>query len=160
VQGQRAVIALEDRAIRAHLELVRGAPVVEAGRDFEVERHRAARDAQHPDDGVTIGRDPRPVDRHEVADLADAIRRQEPGDQDRGVRKVQLLGDDIRLGGPQAKLSALAAIEQRSEHARCVEPGAAEPVDGPLGVDERTGLLVADQPMFGDRGVVVGHDGS
>ncbi len=90
VQRQVHVLGPEDRAILGDLDLVLCPPVVEAGLHVDLEFHTAA---GHPQ----LAYQPVPVrwlaldDGHEVRYLADAIRRQEPGDEHRGFREVQLL---------------------------------------------------------------------
>jgi hypothetical protein len=130
---------------------VRRAAVVEAGLDLDPEAH-VAPDAEHAPD-EPLPRRSRRRHRHEVLDLPDARLRQEPGDQDVRVREVELL---YRRGTPHRcdpVVAAPVAVEDRAEDARRVEPGAAVPVDRPVGADERDRPQVADHPVLGNRQV-------
>jgi hypothetical protein len=93
---------------------------------------------------------------HEILDLAHPLRGQEPGDQDVGVRQIQLLGHRERVGGSDPVEPATAAIQQRPEHARRVEPLGAVPVDRPVGTDQRRAAQITDDPVLGNR-QMVGH---
>src|SRR6185312_9159510 len=87
----------EHRAPLVDLHLVPGTPVVEPGRDLDVERHLPSDAAQHTDDLVPGGGHAAGKGRHEVHDLSHALVGQEPGHENGGVREVQLLaGDRVR----------------------------------------------------------------
>ena len=120
------------------------------------EAHLAPDAPDHPHEPVPVRGDDA-GDRHEVDHLTDAGLGHEPGDEDRGVREVQLLAGDGLHGGPDPEVPPSLVVEQRPEDARRVEPWCAEPVDGAVGGDERRGLEVADEAVVGDERVV-SHD--
>ncbi len=57
---------------------------------------------------------------------------------------------DVDAERGQAEVARLA-VEQRAEHARCVEARHAQPADAPVGRDERAGVAVGDEAVVGDR---------
>ena len=57
--------------------------------------------------------------------------------------------------GAKREAAASAVVEQGREHARRVEPRAAEPIDRPVGGDERGCLKIPDQSVLRDEWV--GH---
>src|SRR5262245_42958736 len=105
-------------------------PVVEARRAFKGEAHRATHHANQAAYSVTCCCLLRPVDWHEVNDLADTTRGHEARDENRRVGEVQLLGHAARFVGGDLKVAAALAIEQRSEDTGRVKARAAEPVNG------------------------------
>jgi hypothetical protein len=127
------------------------APVVEARLDLDAEGQLASHAEHTPDQPVPEHAAGRVVDRHEVLHLADAALGEEAGDQDIGVREVELLGRPAvcRRGDPV--VAAATPVEDRAEHARRVEVGAAVPVDRPVRADQRGRVQVADDPVLGDR---------
>ena len=74
-------------------------------------------------------------------------------DEDRSVGKVELLDHAAVTLGSDPEAAAPVPVEQRGEHARGVEAGAAEPVDCAVGGHECCRLQVTDQSMLGDRRV-------
>ena len=155
VQGELECWCAEDRALLGELQVVGLSAVVEPWRAVEHEPHLTAHAAHRPDQPVAVGCPLRVLDRHEVDHLADAAGGHEPGDQDGGVREVELPGDVVGALGGDPEVPAALAVEQRREHARGVEPRAAEPVDGAVGGHQRGGLQVTDQPVLGDRRIAV-----
>ena len=90
-------------------------------------------------------------DRHEVDHLQDPVRVQEPGHEDVRFRPVELLvpGALDRRGDPEPP--ALLVVQDRTEHARGIEPREAEPVDRPVQPDQRGGPQVPDDAVVLDR---------
>ena len=124
--------ALKEDTAGVALRAVSLSPEIKPRCAFELEPHPPAH-AQH------AANQPVPVrsahefpDRHEILDLADAMRGEEPGDQHVGVREVQLLVLPLAVGRPQREVAAAFGVEQRGEHARRVEPRGAVPVDRPV----------------------------
>src|SRR5918911_839623 len=76
---------------------------------------------------------------------------EEAGDQDVGVREVELFGRPVRAGRGESPVAAALPIEECPEQARGVETRAAVPVNRPLGAHECDGMEVADEAMFGYR---------
>ena len=132
-------------------------PVVEPRPDVGLEVHLAPDAAHDASQAVVVGDHARLLERHEVHHLGDALRRQEPRHEDGGVREVHLLGHAV-VDGVEGEVATLPLVEQRGEDARRIEAGAAEPVDGAVGGDERRCLQVADQAVIRD-GWVVRHPG-
>ena len=163
LERERQVGRAEQHPVRVHLDLVLGAPVVEARLHLDAEVHRPAHDHDAAHEPVAVLRDVRVVDRHEVLHLADPALGEEARDEDVRVGEVELLRVPVVGVGAQRVEAALLLVEDRPEHARGVERGAAVPVDRPVGADERDRVEVADQPVLGDRQVVrlelpgVGH---
>ncbi len=157
LQVQVRVGAVEDDGtVVEAVQEVLGSAVVEARPADQFERQAAAHHTGHPDQAVRGGRGRRGVRLHEVDDLADAVRGHVAGHQDGRVREVELAYGDLFLDvGGQSAVAAAVAVEQGGEHAGRVEPRCAPPVDGAVGGDQRRGLQVADEPVIGDRGVVV-----
>ena len=153
VQDQLHIVGLEHGSVVGELGSMSPAGIVEAGLDVDDEAHGAAHDTDESDDPMTVGR--RPVgDRHEVDDLADPALAHEPGDQDGGVREVQLPGHVVDARWSEPEVPTAVGVEERREHARRIESWAAEPVDRAVGVDERGRLEVADQSVVADVWVV------
>src|SRR5215469_9825711 len=97
-----------------------GAAVVEPRLDLGYELHGPAGDPQETDEPVPVGR--RALDdRHEVENLADTVRGHEPGDEHRGVRHVQLLGDVAVCHWQDPEIATFLRIEQGRENGRRVE---------------------------------------
>ena len=155
LQRERQVRRAEQHAVRVHLDLVLGAPVVEPRLHLDQEPHLAAHDDDAADQPVAVhvGRDR--LDRHEVLHLAHAVGREEARDEDVGVREVELLGAPVVALRAQRVEAALLGVEDGAEHARRVERGAAVPVDRAGRADERDRVEVADQSVLGDRQVRV-----
>ena len=144
----------ENEPVRGDLQRVRSSAVVEPRLDVHHESHRAAYHLELPDQAVPVRRLPA-GDRHEVGDLADPVLRHEAGDQHGGVGEVELTADVIGRVGRDPEVAALVRVEQRGEHARGVEPRAAEPVHGPVGRYQGRRLQVSDQAVVADVRVPV-----
>jgi hypothetical protein len=134
-----AATALEDRALIGDVRGVRLAAVVEPRRDLDIERDLPAHAPQHPDEPVTRFRCDA-GERHEVDHFTHAGLGHEPGDQNCGVREVELTHLERVVTGPDAAVTPLVGVEQRPEDAGRVEPRRAEPVDGAVHGDQRSGL--------------------
>ena len=147
VQGQLQILGGEHHAVLGDVQRVRLAAVVEPRLDLDREPHDPADHADVAHQPVPAGR--RALDdRHEVLHLADPVRGHEPGDQDRGIREVQLPAHVVVAVGRDPVEAAALGIEQGREHARRVESGAAEPVQHAIGADQRRRLQVADEPVI------------
>jgi hypothetical protein len=133
---------------------VLGPAVVEAGLQLQLELHTAAGDPQ-------LAHQPVPVgwlaldDGHEVRHLADAVRCQEPGDQHRGFREVQLLGHVVSVHRRDLEVAATIGVQQGGEYARRIESGAAEPIHRAIGSHQRCRLQVTDEPVLTDVRIAV-----
>src|SRR4029078_4924569 len=138
--------AAEYGPVGAHIRLVRRASVVETWCEVDVKAHLAAHAAQHPDQTMPVCGD-FAADRHEVIDLADPGLTEISGDENGGVREVHLLGVEGILRRADPKVTATTLVQQRPEDAGRVKPRNAEPVDGPVGRDQRSRLKVTDQAM-------------
>ena len=139
---------MEHGAALVQLQLVPLAAVVEARPALELELHLAAyRDhlADEPAHVVRVA-----VDGHEVVHLADAVRRQEPGDEHVRVGEVELAHRVAVVHRRDPVEAALLGVEDRREHAGRVEARTAEPVDRAVGADERHAVEVADHAVLGD----------
>ena len=134
---------------------MRPTAVIEPRSDVDLEPHPPAHAPHHPHQPVIRG-DLTAEDRHEVHDLAHAVRGEEAGDQGGGVGEVHLLRLVRSAGGTHPEVATTGVVQQRPEHARRVETWAAEPVDRPIGTDQRGRVKVSDKPMIGDR--CLGHD--
>ena len=86
-------------------------------------------------------------DRHEVLDLADPIRGQEPRDQHVRVGEVQLARTRYITRRRELVVPTSVRIEDRGEHARGIEPRAAVPVDRPVRGDQRAAVQIPDQAV-------------
>jgi len=117
VQRQLHAVRGEDRPVLGDVQLVRLARVVEARLDLDREPHHAADHADVADQPVPVGCRAA-GDRHEVVYLADAVRGHEPGDQDRGVRQVELLGHVVVAVRRDPVEATPFGIQQRCEYAR------------------------------------------
>jgi hypothetical protein len=87
--------------------------------------------------------------------FTDSVGRHEAGDQDGGLRKIQLPAHVIVAVRRDAEMTPFVRVEQGGKDARRVEPRAAEPVRRPVRSDQRPGLQVTDQPMVADIGIAV-----
>src|SRR6266568_8281281 len=132
-------------SLRPPLDAVGGAAVVEARCTHHPERALAP-DRLHS----AHQNPPRGCDRHEVGDLGDALREEEPREQDDGVRKVEL--HLAGVGGLRSEQEAPAPlrIEQRPEDRRRIEAREAQEVDRPVLPHEGDGVHVADDAVVLD----------
>ncbi len=89
------------------------------------------------------------ADRQRVADENPAGRRLPRRGQDVRARLVDPRRRVVDPEGPEPKASGLT-VEQAAEYARGVEAGHAEPVDRPIGGDERAGVAVRQERIIGD----------
>ena len=109
--------------------------------------------------GVVVGRRPRV--RRDLVLVVPRPHGQGVSDDDPAGRRLPGRGEDVRPGlvhdrrrmvdaeGPEPKRAG-PPVEQAAEHARRVERGNAEPVDGPVGRDERAGVAVGQERVVGD----------
>ncbi len=117
MQCQLHAFGAEDRTHSGELRRVLGAAVIEPRLQLHHELHGAARYPQ-------LAHQAMPVrwlaldDRHEVQYLADAVGRQEPGDEHGGVREVQLPGDVVTGGRSDLEVTAVVGVQQGREDAR------------------------------------------
>ena len=81
----------------------------------------------------------------------DSVRKR--GDEDCGVRVVELLPGKGVDRWSSAQVSTVIIVQQRAEDTRRVEAGRAEPVDCAVGADECRRLEVADKTVIGDEWV-------
>ena len=141
-----------------------GAAVVEDGLADQLHLDLALQAAGRPHQqvvGVVVGRGPgvrrdlvlaHPrAHRQGVADLDPAGRRLPGRDQRVGPGLVDPRRRDVDAERPQPEGAGLP-VEQRPEHARRVEPGHAQPVDGAVGGDQRAGVAVGEEGVLVDRG--------
>jgi hypothetical protein len=126
-------------------------PVVEARLALEPEAHPAT-DADDSPDQLLLA-----AEGHEVLHLADAIARQEAGDQHVGVRQAQLFRGTLTHRRDPV-MAALFAVEDRAEHAGGVERERAVPVDRAVGGHQRDRAQVADHAVARDREIDAGTD--
>ena len=90
-----------------------------------------------------------------VGQADDAGRRGERRLHDVGLRQVAALDGDV-ADGPDAPGAAALRVQQRAEDRRAVEARPAEPVDRPVGRDERRRAAVREEGVVADRGVAGG----
>ena len=107
VEGHRRTVALEDHTVLRRVHLVGLPSVVEPRRDVQVELHPAPDTAEQPHDPVVLRRLGAARHRHEVDHLTHAGFGEEAGDENGGVRQVQLLGLECVLRRPHAEVAAL-----------------------------------------------------
>src|SRR3712207_6800095 len=86
-------------------------------------------------------------------DFCYAVGAQEAGDEDVGLREVELFGRPVCSGRGDSPVAAALLVENRPEQAGGVETWAAVPVDRSLGADERDRVEVAYEAVFGYRQV-------
>src|SRR5438874_2624608 len=129
------------------------AAIIEARLDLDSKAHLAA-DHQHtPDQAMPVRRAACALDRHEVLDLADAFFGEKACDEHVRVWQVQLLGLPATEHGCDAVVPAARAVENSSKNTRRIEAGAAVPIDGAVGADQRYSVQVADDAVLGNRQV-------
>ena len=155
MQRQGQGVGAEHHPAVGQLGPVRAPAVVEPRRDVDLEPHPPAHTPHHPHQPVIRG-DRTPEDRHEIHHLAHAVRGEKPGDQGGGVGEVHLLRRVGSTRGTHPEMATTGVVQQRPEHTRRVETWAAEPIDRPVGTDQRGGVQVSDKPMIGNR--CLGHD--
>src|SRR5205823_3031122 len=107
-----------------------GAGVVEGRATLQMKRQLAADHTDPPDQ--FIRHRARTADRHVILDLAHALVVQEAGDEDGGVRPVELLVPEVVAGRGNAETPPLPVVQNCGENARRVEVRQAEPVDRPV----------------------------
>jgi len=127
-----------------------GASVVKTRSDIDDETHLPAHGEYPPDQAVAVHRLADTRHRHEVLYFADPFGRQESRNEDVGVREIELLRTPAAALGRDAEQAPSVGVEDRREDTRRIEPRAAVPVDSPVRTDQRDGVQVTDQAMFGD----------
>jgi len=80
------------------------------------------------------------VDGHKIGDFANPVRRQETGDENVGVRPIELLVSDIVSAGADLKPAGLFIVQQGAENTGGVERWKAEPVDGAIHAHQSRGV--------------------
>src|SRR5689334_17855938 len=140
------------------LDCVPGAAIVKPWRALKLEAHLAAHRKDPPHQPLPVLTADRLSDRHEVLNLAHTIRSQKAGNQDIGVREVQLLRRPALIYRSYAIATSAARVEDRREDARGVNAGAAVPVDRAISPDQSNAMQVPDQTVIGDRKITA-HPG-
>src|SRR5205823_3060858 len=107
-----------------------GAGVVEGRATLQMKRQLAADHTDPPDQFIRYRA--RAADRHVILDLAHALVVQEAGDEDGGVRPVELLVPEVVAGRGNAETPTLPVVQNCGEDARRVKVRQAEPVDRPV----------------------------
>ena len=115
--------------------LVGGAGVVESGAALLSERQPAA-DHSHPANQF-IRHEAGAADRHVVLHLGHVVGVQEAGDEDSGVRPVELLVAELVAGRGDPEAPALLVVQDGGEDAGRVEARQAQPVDGAVHAHQR-----------------------
>ena len=139
---------VEAGAVLVQVAFVSGAGVVEGGTALQMKRQPAADDPDPPDQLVL--RRAGAADRHVILDLAHAILVQEAGDEDGGVRPVELLAPEVVAGRGDAEAAALAVVQDGGEDAGGIEVRQAEPVDRAIHPHQRGRAQVADDAVILD----------
>jgi hypothetical protein len=155
LQSETQVRRAEEDPVLVLLRLVVDAAIVEARLELEAKAHLSPDAENAANEAMAVHLLPTPRDRHESLELADPFRREEAGDEDVRVREVELLGGPSLARRRDAVVTALFAVEDRCKDAGRVECRAAVPVDRPLRAHKRDGVQIADNPVFGNREVVV-----
>jgi hypothetical protein len=78
-----------------------------------------------------------------------------PGYEDVGIGPIILFGFHSLGNGSDLESASLGMIQDSAEHARGVEMGKTEPVDGPVHADQSGRLHVPDQAVIFNR--LIGH---
>src|ERR1044071_4866644 len=106
------------------------AGVIERRLADHAERERATDHAHTPNQLMFTVPGGRLVDGHKIGYFADPVRRQETGNENVGVRPIELLVRDVVSAGADLKAAGFLVVEQGAEDAGRVEGWKAEPVDG------------------------------
>ena len=88
--------------------------VVKPRSDVHSEGHLTTHTPEHADQLMPVGGDRGAGDRHEIDDFAHTRLGQKTGDEDGGVRVVELLPGEGVDRGPGAQMSAAIIVQQRS----------------------------------------------
>ncbi len=107
---------IEAGTVRADVELVGGAGVVESRTALQMKRHLAADHTDPPDQFIRHSTSA--ADRHVILYLAHAIFVQETGNENGGVRPVELPGSEVVGGWGNPKPPALSVVQHRGKDAR------------------------------------------
>ncbi len=126
-QSQAELRGVEAGARGGDLDLVGVAGVVESRGTLRPECHAATNHLDAPDQLTLTAARGRPC-RHVVRDLADAVRGEEPGEEDVGVGPIELLVADPIGGRGDAEPTTLLIVEDGREDARGIEARETEPV--------------------------------
>ena len=110
---------VEAGAVRVQVAFVRGAGVVEGGAALQTKRQPAADHSDPPDQCVR--RRAGATDRHVILDLAHPVVVQKAGNEDGGVRPVELLAPEVVAGRGDAEAAALAVVQDGGEDAGGIE---------------------------------------
>ncbi|MBV9455040.1 MAG: hypothetical protein JOZ19_13135 [Rubrobacter sp.] len=123
--------------------------VVETGFDLQAKGHPPAHADDAPDQ--VVGQVSLRADRHEVLQFPDPIGAKEAGDQDVGVRYVQLFGSPARRAWGYRPVTAALFIQDPPEQAQGVEAWAAVPIYRAVRAYECDRVEVTNQTIFGKR---------
>ena len=88
---------------------------------------------------------------HKIEDLCDTVARQEPGQQDVGIRKIDLPVPRLVQDGLQREHASALVVQQRCEDAWAVEPRPAQEINGSLECHQRDCAEVADDAVVFNR---------
>src|SRR5215210_1008828 len=132
VERERERLGVEDDTTVEDVCLALATAVIELRVELEAKAHCPANRHQSSDDSLAV-LSARLADRHEVLHLDDALGCQEAGDEDVGVREVELLGRSAGSGGRDTPKSAQVLVEDGCEDARRVKAPRAVPVDRAVG---------------------------
>src|SRR5215207_8728240 len=124
------------------------AGVIEGRRTFHPEAHGAAHHLYATDDPVALMATTRSAYRHVVRDLPDTVGCKEPGDQDVGVRPVELFASSTLHVRGDPEPPAFRAVEDGRKDARGVMVRQAQPVYRPVHTNQGRGVQVTDDPII------------
>ena len=78
--------------------------------------------------------------RHEIHDLSYPVGREKSGDQDIGIRKIELLLFHLAEIRPDAKVAAIVVIEEPGKDAGRIELGETKKINGTIETNQRSGI--------------------
>ena len=133
-----------------------GAGIVEGGSALQMKRDTTADNADAPDQFFPYSADA--ADRHVILDFSHTFVVQKTGDEDSGVRPVELLVPKIVSGGGNSKAPAFVIVKYGGKDARGVEVRQAQPVNRAIHSHQSRRTHVADNSIILDRLVVRWHE--
>ena len=122
--------------------------IIEGRTASHAKRQRSPRDFDAPNQLILPGRVARQAYRHEIYQFSDTVRREKAGDQYVGFRPIELFRRDAFPLGRDLEPASLLVVQDGGEHARRIEEGNAEPINGTVHADERRRPHVADDAVI------------
>jgi len=122
--------------------------IVKGGATGQLEGELTPHDANCTYDAVVLRVLLCRLDRHEINDLTDTLKREKARDQDIGFWEIVLILPHLgRRAWCNAEEAAFFSIEQRPKNAGCIKSGHAAPVNRAIFADKSDRVQITYDPM-------------